>query len=81
MIRHKLPTRNEMNYTELAEKMFGSSTSLDVEVISLKILVSALSVLLLEKGICSRKELQQYVENSEKMYYTLKALEDKNNEA
>ena len=70
------PTRNEMSHEELAEAMFGESTPTAVELISLKILVSALTVILLDKGICSRKEIQEYINNATSTYFTLKNLED-----
>jgi len=61
-----------MNYDELSEALYGSKTPEAVELASLKVMVAALSVLLLDKGICSRKEIQQYIENAFVMYYTLK---------
>lgn len=77
MVSMNIPSRNERSFEELAQQMFGQSTSTEVELVSLKILVNALSVILLDKGICSRKEIQQYTEDALKVYQTLKKLDDK----
>jgi hypothetical protein len=73
-----VPSRNVRSYAELAEGLFGETTPTAVEVVTLKILVSALSVILLDKGICSRKDIQRYVQEAHEMYFTLKSVDEKN---
>jgi hypothetical protein len=65
-----------MNYDELSEALYGSKTPEAVELASLKVMVAALSVLLLDKGICSRKEIQKYVTDAYTMYQTLKTQQE-----
>lgn len=64
-------------HKELAEKMYGGNTPSLVELASLKILISAIGALLLDKGIITQKELEEYTKQGAEAYKLLKKLVDK----